>query len=595
MIRTVIAAVFSGMLFVGCSFSQTLGAMPAFNVMNYGALCNGTFVDTAGIASAISAAGVNGGTVAYPAGTCLTGNQLINSKTYHKGAGVGATTIQLLPAQNTDLFSGSVNGYGAVLVNAYSASNSGNATAVTAAGFEDLTLDGNSTNQTATSWPIRAYWYDVRLINVTVRNGFSGCIYSDYNNASPTDRSQWLAQTVNLVVQDCGYYNGVVVNTSAAPGILWGGPHDAQMTNTQAFHTTGPAGYFGRNAAAPLLTNCHFWAPITGKNMPALLVEAGYAQFSDCEAEGSDTTQVAALAGGFIWNGNAFASPAGPAYGIQLGQQAVGTAYAWSAFQTPTPGSASPGTATAAGNNLSFIHTVCLATQSGCISYANENKNYLVYSTSEASGVYYAGTPSNTDEIHQVGFGLTPSGGSQTLGSWSQMPCYGNAGAGWLNPAGTNLMNLNCGTTPVFSLPNATQLRLYSDNFTTLNYNLSGTALCWGVAPCMRVPFGNMFNFSGALAMDEYPTVQSIMMGSTILFLSGGTSEYTVIPVTTTAAVMGVIVAGGVRQGQQIQIINTSANNITLSSTNLGSGVSTALNAMTSIKLVWDSGTSAWY
>jgi polygalacturonase len=54
-------------------------ALPAFNVVRYGAAGNGNTLDSPAIQRAIDAASVHGGTVIVPAGTYLSGSIFVKS------------------------------------------------------------------------------------------------------------------------------------------------------------------------------------------------------------------------------------------------------------------------------------------------------------------------------------------------------------------------------------------------------------------------------------------------------------------------------------------------------------------------------------
>ncbi len=77
-----------------------------YNVKQYGAVGDGVTDDTTAIANARSAANAaGGGTVYYPTGIFISGNQTLYSFVTDLGAGIGATTIKLKNGANTDLFS----------------------------------------------------------------------------------------------------------------------------------------------------------------------------------------------------------------------------------------------------------------------------------------------------------------------------------------------------------------------------------------------------------------------------------------------------------------------------------------------------------
>jgi pectate lyase-like protein len=96
-----------------------------FSVTAYGALCNGSTDDSTAIAAAITAANANGsGVVLFPKGTCITGGgNLIYNNIAYKGGGRGVTTLKLKTGANTDVFTGSLNGYTATITNVALTSN----------------------------------------------------------------------------------------------------------------------------------------------------------------------------------------------------------------------------------------------------------------------------------------------------------------------------------------------------------------------------------------------------------------------------------------------------------------------------------------
>ncbi len=573
-----------------------------FDIYDYGSgLCNGTSDNTNGITAANNAAAMTGGIVIYPPGTCMTANQKLYSNVHEQGAGVAVSTIMLLPNQNTDLFTGSVNGYSdGTLVQPGAAQNSGTNDAVTATGFTGVTLDGNGLQQTATSWVVRAYWYNVNLTDVVIRNGFSGCLFSDYNGAAPSDRNQWLAQSVNLSVHDCGSVEGQLLHVGA-PGILWAGPHDAQFSNTLAFHTSGVPLYTGVNAVATMWTNLHAWGPRTGYNNPAILNEAGATIVSGGEAEGSDAVQLVDLAGDMTWNGWVFSAPSGPYIGVQLGQKSGQNPFPGSHYQA-VPGSQTPapGSSTAVAATGTYLTGKCSYNNSGCIYFANETKNFVSLLAYQVEGHYYAGIPSALDSVVLDGNGLTPTGGDVSTGSFSQIPCYGTGGHVLRSPTGTQYLDVNCTEgNQSLELPNATKMQFYSDNFGTPQVGITGNALTFGgnYAPVttLQFPFPNMVNLSGAFATDEYPLVQKIGAGGTIMF-SSGTANYTVVPITAAdSAVAGVIIAPGIRQGQLLKVLNTSTVSIALAPTGSNVAGSTTLAPTKGASFTWDSNTSLWY
>src|SRR6266702_2694851 len=283
-----------------------------FNVKDYGATGNGTTDDSAALSAANTAAAVNGGDVYLPPGTYLTGNQTINAKVHWRGSGIESTIIKLKNSANTDLFSAQTGS-----INLSQTINTGSAGSVYNFGFYDLTLDGNKANQSSgTSYPLRFYAYGYILQNIRVRNGYTGGILSDWNGGSSSPgqdamESQW----INVKVHDC---NGI--------GIQFGGPHDSQFMNIISYSNGSHCFHFAPNCPGIQVTNAHAWGPTTGVTAVCFLIEPSLGVFTNCVAEGADTTQVILLGPQTTWVGGLiFGAGTFTVSGIQIGQSAGGT------------------------------------------------------------------------------------------------------------------------------------------------------------------------------------------------------------------------------------------------------------------------------
>ena len=67
---------------------------------------------------------------------------------------------------------------------------------------------------------------------------------------------------------------------------------------------------------------------------------------------------------------------------------------------------------------------------------------------------------------------------------------------------------------------------------------------------------------------------------------------------TTAGAVTGVILTAGTYDGQELVLVNTSANSITFAAagtSNVANGVSAVIAALTRMTLVWDATSARWY
>ena len=235
-------------------------ALTCFNVRDEGADPTGATESTTAIANARSKArAAGGGVVFYPPGTYISGNQDISNDAniYHVGAGKNATIIKLKNGANTDLFSGQTS-----LIN-IGDFTAGLAGTLYSFGFRDLTLDGNKAHQTAgTSWPLRFYGYDYTLENISVHDGYSGNILSDY-------RASWSAAQPNFVSDSMeSQWLNVKTYNSGGIGVQYGGPHDSVWTQVDIFEEALHCLHIGPNAGGTQFINCHFWSPGWGVNGP---------------------------------------------------------------------------------------------------------------------------------------------------------------------------------------------------------------------------------------------------------------------------------------------------------------------------------------
>lgn len=365
------------------------------NVLDFGADPTGTVDSTTAIAGAMSAVS-SGGSVYFPAGTYLTGNQTITAKVHFRGAGIDATTIKLKNGSNTDLFSAQTN-----LINLSAASGVGPVGTLFNFGFYDMTLDGNKANQTSgTSYPLRFYGYGYIMQNLRIKNGFTGGVLSDWNAgpASPGNDAME-AQWSNIKIHDC---NGEL--------LLLGGPHDSQFVNLKAYNAGTNCIHICPNATAMQFTNAHAWNIGSGVNACGFLVEAGYTLMTNCESEKTDGMSVAILAGDCRWDGHIFdASSTNTSNGIQIGQQAGQTPYAGQILQ-----SGGLTTAAVVSDNIITGNFDYCGLSKGAINFGNSGGNNLIHATVfQTSGSGITGTPSSQDNFWIYVKGLSNDG---TLG-----------------------------------------------------------------------------------------------------------------------------------------------------------------------------------
>jgi hypothetical protein len=362
------------------------------NVRQYGAKGDGTTDDSSAISSALSAISSTGGTLFFPPGTYITGNQTLLPNVHIVGAGLGNTTIKLKNGANTDLFSAQTGS-----INLSAAANSGSAGTLLNFSIRDLTLDGNKANQTSgTSYPLRFYGYNFVLRDLQILNGYSGGALIDWYGASmltpPSDQMESLIDSCKI--HDC---NGI--------GLQMGGPHDSKLRDVLSFAHTSHNFHIAPNATGILALNCHGYDNPNTANVCDYLIEAPGCQFTNCVAEGSYHGDVVILGnntswvGGNIYNG----SSAAGAIGMQLGQQAGQTPYSGQILQ-----SAGVTTASQVGN--CFIETLFNGWVAASISFANETNNTIIANIYQTSGTAVSGTPSANDTYNLVVRGLTPDG-----------------------------------------------------------------------------------------------------------------------------------------------------------------------------------------
>jgi len=320
-----------------------------FNVKAYGALGNGTTDDSAAIASAISAANTaGGGTVFFPAGTYLTGTQLIYSNITYQGAGMDATILKLKPATNSDLFQGSITGYtngvngytgATALVNiAVTVTGQGNAAGCNQFQIRDMALDGNMANQTAGSGgygcAVRVYGYAYNLENLHIHDFMGDGLYLDYCNSlasgAYSEQPVTEGRLNNIFIYNLGYNgNGSasgVLNASSM-GIRLAGPTDSQWSNIIVAQPACHAVHIGPRGAACQIQGMHLWGCYKKNGAVGLLLE-GFVMATglevECSANGSPNIAVIS-SGSTLIGGKVFGSGLGNAnsYGIQLGAQAT--------------------------------------------------------------------------------------------------------------------------------------------------------------------------------------------------------------------------------------------------------------------------------
>lgn len=533
------------------------------NVKQYGAKGDGSTDDTSAIAAARSAVNsAGGGIVFFPPGTYISGNQTVYNNVLHDGSGEGVSIIKLKNGSNTDLFSAFTSS-----INLAGANGTGSTTGANFWGFRNITLDGNKANQTGgPSWPIRCYGYGHILEHVEIRNGYTGNILVDWNGgANPTPpNNAYMPHWYDVMSHDC---NGFAYEI--------GGPTDMQAMAVNGFASGSHVMHIGPNAVALRMVMPHLWATPTGVSAVTLLCEAPEVQLVSAQIEGSDTCALVVLGNDFQAIGLEVGSTADATRqgrGIQFGQQAGQTPYSGQVFQ-------SAGVTTAATANVCKVD----AKFYGCVAGAMDEKNtsgnkydLVSYQTSGTGIASNSGYPVGSSNGSLVVEGLTPDG-SPGKGGFFQIGNGSFYGMQVYDKDGGVLFSLDT-YDKVFQLKNGRAFSGYSDNGSTLKYNLDAST-------------GDV-QLQGNLSVGQSGTAASIASSGTIT-----TSNVGLARVTTSGAVTGVILQAGAA-GQIVTVVNESANSITMAvsgTSHVADGTSDIIAATSARRYVYDGGTSLWY
>ncbi len=535
-----------------------------YNVKQYGAAGDGVSDDTIPIADARSAANAaGGGAVFYPPGTYISGNQTLYAKVHDIGSGIDTTTIKLKNGSNSDLFSGQV-----------SSINIGGSFGVGPIGnlfnfsIRDMTLDGNKANQSSgPSYPLRFYAYGYILQNLVVKNGYSGGMLVDWNAGSDSPGNDSMeAQFINLKVHDSG---GI--------GVQMGGPHDSQILNLVSFLHASHCLHVGPNMNGQF-TSCHFWGPALGVRALAVLCEGtSTTLFVNCEAESSDTVQVAIVGFGGSWIGGHIFAFAGVSTttGIQIGQQAGNTPYPGQIYHAF-------GLTTAQAIQNLVVNTWISSCEgpNGAIWFANDGGNNSIQAViNQVHGKYITGSVAPTTAIRTICNGLTPDGTPAT-GSYNLFSGRSNNLFRITNTT-TDVFNVNtfASTPQVATVANA-ELRGYSDFYSTLIYRIN--------------PDGKgSARFSGSLSVGQSATAPDPGNNGTISTASIGESR-----INPASNITGVVLQPGTVPGQEVTVVNESSFTVAFDVariSNVADGTLAVIAANRKMHFTWDSSVSQWY
>lgn len=521
-------------------------------------------VNAAAYNAAVSALGTNGGALWFGAGTYTFNPVTIAPKVHCRGMGIEATIIQLAAGANADLFS-----VQASAINLSAVINTGPAPTAYNYGFYDMTLDGNSSNQSSgTSYCMRAYSAGFIVQNVRMRYGYSGGWLQDYNynyvSTFPPDQME--TQVSNLKIHDCG-----------GDGLEWGGPISAQFDNIVIFNNAFDNLHNGPNAASMRISNIHCYGPGGGTinaGYVNMLLEAPSTVIANASSDGSLTCGVVILNNKITYEGRSFgeAGGLGLSSGIQIGFRNGDTAFhnqVQSGNILPIECMIIADISTHTGTNGSLY-----------VRFDGGNNTYIcnIYNL---SGKYYTGSIASSSHAYLTVGGLT-SDGTTNLGGLFQISEDSNQSIVVYNStSGNTKLQLDAHNNLLY-LEDGTELRIHEDQFTTvanrINYDNKGSII-----------------MAGALSVGQSSTTPDPGNSGTVATAAKGVSR-----ITPTANETGLILAVGTQPGQMVTVSNNSSSFYCTWATSATShilgelGGTFPLYPNSSQSFVWDSVLSLW-
>lgn len=291
-----------------------------FDIRNaaYGALCDGTTDDTAAILACLTANGI-----AYiPKGTTRFSQIVAQSNYLIYGEGPDVSILKQIDSANTDAI------YGAGSDALWGTNTNAGVENVA---IENLTIDGNSANQT-TGGGIAIYGQRLRFSNIYVKQVKRRAIRTEWFNFGDDEFGME------------GFFENVRVDTCGREGWYFKGPHDSTIRHLTIVNSGQDTdntynGLHVEDYGASQFEAVHVWndATTSARNKYGIYT-AGYGStFNDCHAEGAKSAQVW-IAGQYTqWiGGRAYASFSGApnlvitqpcqVHGIYLGGSASGEA-----------------------------------------------------------------------------------------------------------------------------------------------------------------------------------------------------------------------------------------------------------------------------
>ncbi len=516
-------------------------------MINLGDYCkiDGSYDDSVNFTKAYQLASLQGKGLWHPGGTLVKGNDTLLSNVPIIGVDPGICIIKLRNNANTDLFSANI-----ASINLGSSFGVGAQSGVSNFSMQNITLDGNKANQSGTSYPLRFYGKSYFFQNLNIRNGLSGGILCDYNGTEQSSGPEEASRFLNVQVFDCG---GV--------GIKIGGPTDTHFIDVSVYRTGTHCIHICPNAGGLQASNCHVWGPQVGVSGGALgwLIES-QCYLSNCEAEGSDTAQIAILAGQVsIMGGRIFAGTQ-PGVGIQVGQANAATAF---------PGQIQANTGIGGQDYVISTFIADITATNGSLYFANDGgRGHVQCFIRQFSSNYYTGSLSGTTFLIVHGAGLTADG-TQGKGGTIIYPINAFSAFVMRDDNFTDIFNVNTNS-KYLQLPNGVQVKMYADAYSTLTLQLIGGTVCLG----------------------QSASEAATATGGTITTAGVGLAR-----VAPTGNITGVILQAGTIPGQTVTVWNNSAFTITFAAvgtSNVADGVLAVIAANRKMDFTWNSVAGKW-
>ncbi len=219
------------------------------DVRAFGAKCDGVTDDSAAIQAAEDSLPYNGGTLFFPAGTCI-GHFTVKSNVHIMGSGIEATVLKLPNGANTDVINtqdfnnltGTDSQRGALRVT-----------------LENITLDGNKGNNSS-GYCLKKYGAQWNIHDTVFRNGASGGMYAEWGT--------YLGIPYGADSMEDKWSNIWVHDNNGAYAIWMKGPHDSVMTNSLIYANAGSGIFIDHsgstfNGGGLTINDTHIWGNST--------------------------------------------------------------------------------------------------------------------------------------------------------------------------------------------------------------------------------------------------------------------------------------------------------------------------------------------